>query len=316
MDHAGVRATESQILKAQPRLTFHEPGFSYSLTRDAAGALFSVTDGQRQSTVPAVWAFGAGDYGQTYILEKNGAYTERRLSYFTSLHALGITPGQPSDTPRGLEEALGRKLDADTVKNCFRCHTTEAVTSNVLESDKAIPGVTCEACHGPGARHVAAMRNGHYEQAAATIMNPKFLSPVDSVDFCGACHSTWADVMMAPANRSESVVRFQPYRLELSRCWRDAGSARASITCIACHNPHLPLVRDLRAYDTKCLACHSAVRGSAAHISAMTCKVGTSNCASCHMPKVVAPEVHATFTDHDIRLVRGNKPEDSAPAFH
>jgi len=309
MYHAGVRATESQVLKAQQRLTFREPRFSYSLTRDAAGALFSVTDGQRQSTVPAVWAFGAGGYGQTYILEENGAYIESRLSYFTSLNALD-TPGQPSNTPRGMKEALGRNMDVETVKNCFRCHTTEAVTSNVLEPDKAIPGVTCESCHGPGVRHVAAMRNGRYEQAAATITNPTFLSPVDSVDFCGACHSTFADVMMAPANRSETVVRFQPYRLELSRCWRYAGSARARITCIACHDPHLPLVRDLSAYDSKCLACHSAVRGSASHISAMTCKVGTSNCASCHMPKVLAPEVHATFIDHDIRVVRGNERDD------
>jgi len=32
--------------------------------------------------------------------------------------------------------------------------------------------------------------------------------------------------------------------------------------------------------------------------------VATSNCVSCHMPKYELPQTHASFTDHDIRVVR------------
>jgi hypothetical protein len=74
------------------------------------------------------WAFGAGEYGQTYILQKNGTYTESRLSYYTSLNALNITPGQSNRTTQGAEDALGKKLDNETTASCFQCHTSEAVT--------------------------------------------------------------------------------------------------------------------------------------------------------------------------------------------
>jgi hypothetical protein len=75
---------------------------------------------------------------------------------------------------------------------------------------------------------------------------------VTSVDFCGACHRSWSDVMLA-GTRGVINARSQPYRLEKSKCWR-RGDARP--TCIACHNPHEPLVQDAVAYDQKCLACH------------------------------------------------------------
>jgi len=301
MNHAGVQAADSELLKSQGQFTFHEPGLSYSLTLTPEGVTFSAGDGASESVAPVTWAFGAGEYGQTYILEKNGAYTEGRLSYFTRLHALDITPGQATNPPLGVDEALGKKLDPETARLCFGCHTTGAVTSKKLESEKATPGVTCEACHGPGASHVAAMRNG--EEGPVMILNPRRLSPSDSVDFCGACHRTWADVAMEMTmNMGAAVVRFQPYRLEQSRCWGKSGDAR--ITCMACHDPHQPLVHQLSAYDGKCLACHSGLPDAKTHVAIKTCRVGTGNCASCHMPKVEVKEAHATFTDHDIRVVR------------
>src|ERR1700739_328642 len=182
MNHAGVRAAESEVLKSPGQLKFHEPGFNYSLNRTPEAVIFSARDGASDSDAPAVWAFGAGEYGQTYILEKNGAYTEGRLSYFTRLHAFDITPGQASKTPHGVDEALGKKLDTETARLCFGCHTTGAVTSKKLDSEKATPGVTCEACHGTGASHVAAMREKDDEDGPATILNPRRLSPSDSVD--------------------------------------------------------------------------------------------------------------------------------------
>jgi hypothetical protein len=99
---------------------------------------------------------------------------------------------------------------------------------------------------------VAAMRDHDYENGPSTIMNPKYLSASDSVDFCGACHRTWADVAMGMStNMGAAKVRFQPYRLEMSRCWGAGVDAR--ITCIACHDPHQRLVHELSSYDAKCL---------------------------------------------------------------
>jgi len=102
-------------------------------------------------------------------------------------------------------------------------------------------------------------------------------------------------------------VRFQPYRLENSKCW-DPTDQR--IACIACHDPHQELVRQTSAYDVKCLACHvnaPQAKPTSSHPGPV-CPVARQNCASCHMPKVDLPGAHHAFTDHDIRIVRAGAP--------
>jgi hypothetical protein len=303
MYHAGVRALDSKIVQTHPSLTYEELKYHFTLTRAAGdGVTFSVTDGTGAVSQRAEWAFGMGEVGQTFLLEKDGVFTESRLSYYTALGSLAVTTGQPPDAPSSLNGALGRTLDVVMAQHCFSCHTTAAVASNKFEPDKATPGVMCEACHGAGAQHVAAVSTGHAGLASAAIFDPARLSPGDSVDFCGSCHRTWADVAMGmPANIGLSSVRFQPYRLEQSRCWGKNGDSR--VTCVACHDPHRPLERELRSYDSKCLACHGTKGHSEAKL-ARACKVSDDDCASCHMPKYELTQAHAIFTDHYIRVVR------------
>lgn len=304
MFHAAVPATQSAILISHPRIEFREGDFAYSLSRTPELVKYSASMAEDSRAANATWAMGAGEIGQTYILEKDGTYIEGRLTYYTALNALDITPGHSAQLPGGLEEALGHPLDGGTARHCFSCHTTGAVTSRVFDAAKATPGVTCEACHGPGARHVAAMKSLDYKNISATIVNPIHLAPSDSVDFCGACHRTWSDVAVEmPTYIGKMSLRFQPYRLEKSRCWKEGADAR--ITCIGCHDPHQPLVRESTAYDAKCLACHAPKAKIPAGMPAgHVCKVASSNCVSCHMPKYEVPQAHAKFTDHDIRVVR------------
>jgi hypothetical protein len=304
MYQASVPAAQSKILASHNPLKFQESALIYSLAQSPTGTTYTVSDGVSSHSAEALWAFGAGAIGQTYLLKNGDAYIEGRVSYYTSLAALDITIGHSPQTPASVEAALGHTMDQQAARRCFSCHTTGAVASNRFEPEKAVPGVQCEACHGPGAAHVASMSSQRGEHASATIMNPARLTPADSVDFCGACHRTWADVVEDSSPGAGIVkVRFQPYRLENSRCWGKDGDPR--ITCIACHDPHLPLVREAAAYDSKCLACHSAgQKGRADAKTGTTCKVATGNCVSCHMPRYSVPQTHAIFTDHYIRVVR------------
>lgn len=304
MYHAGMRASESTILTQHAPLTFQEGSYSYLIEKTALGVTYSARNSIGSDSVPAVWAFGNGQTGQTYLLKMEDTYIESRLSYYTSLNALAITTGHSEAIRSNLKEALGHQLSPYTAQLCFSCHTTEAVMSGDFEPEQSIPGITCEACHGPGARHVAAMTTGDERQAAKFIINPASLSPIDSVDFCGACHRTWSDVaLFMPANLGLIAVRFQPYRLEMSRCWGKSGDAR--IACISCHDPHKPLVRETKEYDVKCLACHRVMGRAYSGATALACRVSNSNCVSCHMPRYEVPQAHAVFTDHDIRIVRG-----------
>ena len=122
--------------------------------------------------MPLALAVGGGSrVGQTYVFEKNGTYLESRLSYFTAIQALDLTPGHRKATPQDLESAAGRPLSGAEAHRCFACHTTASTTNYTFDPQQLIPGVTCESCHGPGAKHVTAMRAGA-EGGKEKLFNP------------------------------------------------------------------------------------------------------------------------------------------------
>jgi predicted CXXCH cytochrome family protein len=311
MAHAAVRPADSEQLRTHEQLTFHDPPYTYQITRQADGSIYTVTDGTQTISVPVGWPFGLGEAGQTYLLERNGTFYESRVSYYRALDGLDFTPGQAhskSLSVQTLDDALGRRLvNASETQHCFACHTTASTTNNHFDPSGLIPGVTCEACHGPGAKHVAAMKVKQTKPGMSSIFDPGQLDPVDQMDFCGSCHRTFADVILA---RTDGIrnVRFQPYRLEKSQCWIKSGGG---ITCLACHNPHQARMRDAASYDDVCLGCHrpgaagvAALGHSGKPHSGKPCPVAKTECVSCHMPRYPMPGMHVEFTDHFIRVAR------------
>jgi hypothetical protein len=303
-----MRAEDAGTLHSQSQLLFRNDKYLYIITLKAGTPEYSVTDGAQTLSAPLVWAFGTGEVGQSYLYLKNGSYFESRVTYFSSLHNLHFTPARALLSPHDLEEAMARPVELAEIMRCFSCHSAASSVGGEFAPTKLAAGVTCEACHGPGAKHANAMEASILQQgvgdesARAMILDPGKLSPTDSVDFCGACHGTWWDVKLSRAT-GISNVRSQPYRLQESKCW-SKGDAR--ITCVACHDPHVPLVQEASHYDEKCLSCHLAAVGAkpAKDHPGAACPVATKNCVTCHMPKIEVPEMHYAFADHRIRIVR------------
>ncbi len=90
---------------------------------------------------------------------------------------------------------------------CSRCHAT-GVEPRVDRKTRTVDtragelGIACEACHGPGQRHVearlAAEKKGATRPDAQTlrqeIIHPKKIDPVRTSQICGFCHSMkWFD---------------------------------------------------------------------------------------------------------------------------
>jgi hypothetical protein len=306
MAHASTPAASSDILRESDAISLQLGPYTYTISRSADASIYSVRDATKSISEPLIWAFGLGNKGQTYLYQHNGFYYEGRLSFYKSIHGLDLTTGHGSATPANLEDALGRLIDPDTLRRCFGCHTTASTTTAGFDPTHLMTGVSCEACHGPGAKHVSLMDEEKHEQGRLAIFNPRRLNPVALVDFCGACHRTLNDVYEMGVT-GVANVRFQPYRLEKSRCWGD-GDAR--LACIACHDPHVPLVHDAASYDEKCLACHvgAPARKVTPDHPGKACPVGNKDCVTCHMPRVELPNMHAPFTDHRIRIVRPGAP--------
>jgi hypothetical protein len=297
-----VRPVDSTLLKEHaPELNFSLGPYSYRITNSKGNVIYSVQDGTNTISVPLSWGFGTGRMGQSYIFDYHGKTLMVPVSYYGDAKLWDFTVDVSHRPAETLEKALGLGLTSEQRRGCFDCHATNATASDRFEPDKATPGVTCEACHGPGANHVAAAKAGWVDQGATSIFNPARLKPVDSVDFCGSCHRTWWDVVLQD-QRGPKSLRFPAYRLQNSRCW---GTGDSRITCVACHDPHAPLVTDVAYYDQKCLSCHlpQGSKPTEEHPGA-ACPVATKDCSSCHMPKSDAAFIHSQMTDHWIRVVR------------
>jgi predicted CXXCH cytochrome family protein len=94
----------------------------------------------------------------------------------------------------------GRSFDVWN-NNCIECHSVageQNYKSDIGVYDTAVAelGISCEACHGPGAAHIAANHNParrmEYRRNDAfhdpTIVNPRQLDSVASSYVCGQCH--------------------------------------------------------------------------------------------------------------------------------
>jgi hypothetical protein len=303
MAHALMAAGASPVLAQHLHDNFRLGSYQYAIDHNNETSELSVSDGSRSLSAKLQWAFGSGEVGQSYSWEQTGTIYESRFNYFDSTHGFDYTPGRTMAD--SFQTALGRPLSDAEGHTCFACHSTGLTSAKPLSLDGVVLGVTCEACHGPGAKHIAAVTAGE-GPSASHVLNPGKLSPSESVNFCGACHSTTWDVKLA-GFAGVDTVRFPVYRLQQSRCW---GNGDARITCAACHDPHQPLVHDAAFYDKKCLRCHqSSSHGtqSANHLAA-ACPVASSQCTTCHMPKYELPSMHYKFTDHRIRVARKDAP--------
>ncbi len=293
-------------LASHPKMAVEKNGYEYTIERQGNQSIYTVSNGKDTFSTPILWDFGQRT--ETYLYQRNGTYYEALVTYFDRLDGLDTTPGDQAIHPTTLEQAAGRPLAPLEVQRCLGCHTTGAVAEHKLNLDTMQPGITCAHCHRGAVEHQESILEGNANRIPTNL---KKLSTEQTTEFCGQCHRTWGDVV------SEHLfgvinVRFQPYRLATSKCY-DGRDPR--ISCVACHDPHKNLVREDMTYDKNCLACHSvgaklSLGMVSAHPGAKTmpiCPVAKDRCVSCHMPKTEIPGTHASFADHDIRIVRAGE---------
>jgi hypothetical protein len=294
MPRALVRCSDRGVLGGHARLSTRIGAYSYEIARSGDQLTYSVTDGKETIRALVDWAFGRGDAGQTYVFQRGGEWFESRVSYYSAIDGLDATLGAHESAPGNLLEAAGRRMSPADTNACFGCHATNAVRASVLTPAAMQPGVWCESCHGSAGRHLQAMNSG---QGSAAMPKLGAMTTEEMSDFCGRCHRSWSFVAIN-GPRGIANVRFQPYRLALSKCY-DPDDRR--IRCTACHDPHRPAVSNPRSFDPNCIACHSAS-------SRRACPVARQDCVTCHMPKIDLPGAHKKFTDHRIRIAQAGSP--------
>lgn len=303
MAHALLQPVDSKMLEEFPPKPFKLGEYTYEVEKQNDKIVYTVSDGKTKNSFPILYSFGEGRKGQVYIFKYNNALYESRVTLYRTLRGLSFTVAQPQQQPTSLESAIGREIPMPEAENCFKCHSTGAIKDKKFQFEHLDEAVSCEACHGAGERHINAVKTKDFKNLE--IFNPANLSAFEQTqEFCGACHVGFEMVLNLP--KDVNTIRFQPYRLFMSRAH---SSTDARLSCTACHNPHEKLQENPVAYDTKCFACHVATPKEklTKERFAPACPVKTSSCVSCHMPKTDIPEMHFKFTDHQIQIVRPDK---------
>ncbi len=287
-----------------------DPAVRHTFRREDGRIRFETGVKGRDDVLAAVvdYAFGSPDRYVSFVgRDDRGRGYVLRLSRYQSGQRSGWvrTTGHTAEAESG-HNFLGKPLDdPDGVQKCLFCHSTNfraVLDQTGPESHDSAIG--CERCHGPGAVHEKAVAA---KLADLAIIRPSEATAEGRVRLCGQCHSFHQAL---PLPRTDPFwIRFQGTTLPWSRCYTESEGA---FDCMTCHNPHHDADRSEARYDRRCLDCHAArpkdappgptgpktraARGSVCPVNP------TTGCVGCHMPPFRSEPLHATFTDHFIRV--------------
>lgn len=228
---------------------------------------------------------------------------------------------------------------------CADCHSTNVKRGYDLASDSfkttwSGVNVACEACHGPGSRHLDWSKGSAAQQRAdATkgltialderkgmhwIPNPVSGNPARSaplathreVETCAACHSRRSIIAENTAPTGRLMDTHDPVLLVDGRYHADGQQLdevyvyasflqsrmyAKGVTCSDCHDPHTGKTR--AQGNALCESCHTpAVYDTAAHHMHKEGSAG-AQCVACHMPSKNYMVINAR-PDHSIRVPR------------
>jgi tetratricopeptide (TPR) repeat protein len=235
------------------------------------------------------------------------------------------SPGSPRADLRHWE-----KLDVWTSyqANCAVCHTSQLrnVKGGGFEPanlEFREPGIGCEMCHGPSARHVQSMLRGepYPKRPSDPPVDFAKISAREFMAICSQCHMQSAIREPGPSgelNYSAEEQFFKSYPMrpygEFSRkgfykdgrfrettfmvesLMRSECFKKGSVTCGSCHDPHGPDASSnptslkFRDHpDRMCLECHSRYsdRATLEHHTRHAVASEGSRCVSCHMPRIM-----------------------------
>lgn len=232
----------------------------------------------------------------------------------------------------------GRYQTANTM--CISCHTTGFekrydATSDSFASLWNEPNVACQACHGPGERHVQwAQARSEGRPSAPEVAGERYglgvalksASGQQQVEVCAACHSRRSELTAAappgrprldhylPALLTEGLYHADGQQLDevfVDGSYRQSRMYAKGVACTACHDAHSGKLR--LPGNAVCTQCH-AVQANAAYPGAAGAfdtpahhhhKEGSpgASCAECHMPAKTYMQIQPR-PDHSLRVPR------------
>ena len=348
-DLAMQEATEETVLGDFADVTFTHRGVTSRFFRD--GTRYLVTTESRDGSMAdfeVAYVFGVDPLQQYLIPFPGGRY-----------QMLGIAwDARPADA--GGQRWFHLYPDADTGSplhwtrpsqnwnsTCAECHSTKLekgfdVATRTFETTWAEIDVSCEACHGPGARHAAIARDDGSESGRSAPPPTGWGLAVDlslegrswavadgattaalaqgggrlEVETCAACHSRRAEIGSS-AEGSNNLLDTHAVSLLREGLYHDDGQILGEVYVygsfaqskmysagVTCSDCHEPHSLELHAPgNALCTRCHVAASyDTPAHHFHEPSGEGGA-CVACHMPETTYMVVDPR-RDHSLRVPR------------
>jgi predicted CXXCH cytochrome family protein len=283
--------------------------------KDKIAAKMSVKDGKYYISVLSD-KNEMKEYEVAYII--GGSRIQRYLTEYPN-GALHVLPVQWSVNAQKWTEY---RSDSGEIwqKDCAKCHSTGFVENFKDGNYKSIwmdNGVSCEACHGPGARHV----NAGKPEKPGTIFNPgNFHDDRRANMICGRCHSSGksprgyaypetfnvGDELSLHFDETSDTnqERFFPdgtskAHQQQFNDFRKSVMYAKGVKCWSCHHPHKASAGNSASLrlsgNILCQSCHRQNELGAGLTHSIHDNL---NCISCHLPKTVSFAMKGDMAAH------------------
>jgi Tfp pilus assembly protein PilF len=343
-----AEATAQTVLGNFADATFEYAGIrSRFFTRD--GKFYVQTDGSdgQLATFEIHYTFGVYPLQQYLIELANGRIQALSIAWDARPSADG---GQhwfhlnANERVTSTDELHWTRPSQNWNYMCADCHSTAVRKNYDARADQfrtrwAEISVGCEACHGPGSRHVAWAaagarssdstlgltarldeRHGVHWIANAATGNAVRSRPRTSdreIETCAQCHSRRAQIADGYEAGKSFYDYYRPALLESPLYYADGqqrgevyewGSFLESkmyahgVTCGDCHDPHSGRLRGGDRPGGVCATCHLAAKYDTSTHHHHPAAAGLT-CVSCHMPTTTYMTVDAR-RDHSLRIPR------------
>ncbi|MDZ7692925.1 MAG: tetratricopeptide repeat protein [Balneolaceae bacterium] len=210
---------------------------------------------------------------------------------------------------------------------CADCHSTNLQQNYIAEADSfhttwSSINVSCEACHGPGKKHVEFMESEKADEATVERIREDLKltwnsTQEEQINQCATCHAFREKLTKNYDHSGDFLDHFNPTLPHPESYFADGqikeevyvyGSFLQSkmfkngVKCSDCHNPHSLKLKANVTDNSLCMQCHTGNYNSRQHHFH---KVNTeaSQCISCHMPGRYYMEVDFR-RDHSFRVPR------------
>lgn len=238
-------------------------------------------------------------------------------------------------------------IDMNWNHQCAECHSTNVrknfdAAANTFKTTWSEISVACEACHGPGSRHVDwANHRGDWKAMAdkglavalderrGVEWKPAPGSPTATrsaprrtnreIDTCARCHARRAPLTATHAYGRALADTHRPALLEEGLYWPD-GQMRdevynyasflqsamyaKGVTCSDCHDPHT--MKPRKPGNEVCTQCHDREHFDSDKHTRHTAGTAAARCVSCHMPTTTYMMVDPRH-DHSMRVPRPDR---------